>query len=492
MSIISLAAHSVATLYLAGILLLSLFGLHRLWILGLYYRYRRSGKKPACQGCKPLPRVTIQLPLFNEKYVVERLIQAACSIHYPASLLEIQVLDDSTDETQALARAQVESWKAKGQDIVYLHRLNRAGFKAGALAYGLETAKGELLAVFDADFLPPPDFLNTTVPYFNDADVGMVQTRWGHLNSGYSLLTKLQAVFLDGHFFLEHTARNRSGSFFNFNGTAGIWRRSAIESAGGWQSDTLTEDLDISYRAQLAGWRFVFLPDLVCPAELPADIHAYKTQQHRWTAGAFQTARKILPSIWRSGFPLRVKTEATFHLTGGVCYALMALISLVLPIQMILRSTHRELWSGSVEGPLLLATLFSTLLFYVISLRRLHSDWFPRILHIPLMISFGAGMCWNNARAVFDGLFDRTREFHRTAKYAIPQGSRGLAPKSYRAQRAGPAMMEWLCSAYFLLALWIAWHLRAWSTMPFLAMFFAGNLYVACLNRAHAFPRSIR
>ena len=269
-------------LYLLVLGGLSLYGLHRYWILYLYWRHYK--KAPPLREPPPppvWPRVTVQLPLYNEYYVVERLIDAVCRLDYPRDRLEIQVLDDSADESRALASRKVAEKRAAGFDIHDIHRHDRRGFKAGALADGLQTARGELIAIFDADFLPPADFLKRTVPYFADERIGMVQARWGHINADYSLLTRIQSVYLDGHFILEHTARNRSGAFFNFNGTAGVWRRETIDDAGGWSDDTLTEDLDISYRAQLMGWRFVFLPDLVCPAELPVDVGAFRSQQHR-------------------------------------------------------------------------------------------------------------------------------------------------------------------------------------------------------------------
>ena len=292
--------------YFLVLLILSIYGSHRYVMAYLYYKYK--GNLPAPRGrFETPPRVTIQLPVYNEMYVVERLIDAVARIDYPRDRLEIQVLDDSTDETQGIARAKVERLKRHGHDIVYLHRNNRQGFKAGALQEGLKIARGELVAVFDADFVPSPDFLRKSVNYFTDERIGMVQVRWEHLNRDYSHLTQAQAIFLDGHFVIEHTARNRSGRFFNFNGTAGVWRRATIEDAGCWQHDTLTEDLDLSYRAQLKGWQFVYLPEVVSPAEVPVEMNAFKSQQHRWAKGSIQTARKLLPRILRSDLPREVK-----------------------------------------------------------------------------------------------------------------------------------------------------------------------------------------
>src|SRR6266700_7135944 len=321
----SFISHAFMATYLFLIVLLSFYGLHRYWILYLYFRYYKWAKPVASPPLpETIPMVTVQLPIYNERYVVERLVEAVCRMDYPRDRLEIQVLDDSTDDTSAILRARIAALCREGFLIEHLRRTNRTGYKAGALATGLARARGEFLAIFDADFVPPVDFLKKTLPHFHDPAIGMVQTRWGHLNENYSLLTWIQSIFLDGHFLIEHTARNRSGAFFNFNGTAGIWRREAITSSGGWQHDTLTEDLDLSYRAQMNGWRFMYLPEVVCPAELPVDINAFKTQQNRWTMGAIQTAKKMLPTIWRAPLSLKVKIEATFHLTACMGYLLAA------------------------------------------------------------------------------------------------------------------------------------------------------------------------
>src|SRR5512136_915466 len=322
---------AVVVAYGLVLLVLSVYGSHRYFMAYLYYRYKYNQPVPGARFAE-LPPVTVQLPVFNEMYVVERLIGAVCQLDYPAELLEIQVLDDSTDETTTISRRCVEHWRARGVDIHYVHRTNRQGFKAGALENGLKTARGEFVAVFDADFVPTPDFLRRTVHFFTDDRIGMVQVRWEHLNRGLSALTQAQGMMLDAHFVVEHTARNRSGRFFNFNGTAGIWRRSAIAAGGGWQHDTLTEDLDLSYRAQLAGWRFVYLPDLVTNAEVPVEMNAFKSQQHRWAKGSIQTALKLLPLIRRASVPKEVKKEAFFHLTANVGYLLMIPLTILLPI----------------------------------------------------------------------------------------------------------------------------------------------------------------
>src|SRR5262252_3850953 len=308
--------------YFFVLIILAVYGWHRYYLVYLYMRNR--DKEPKAQPpLDPLPVVTIQLPLYNEMYVADRLIDAVAAIEYPRELLEIQVLDDSTDETRSISELAVRRLAAQGIDIKYYHRTDRRGFKAGALEAGPKVARGEFVAIFDADFIPTADFLTQLMPHFRDAHVGMVQARWGHINQDYSLLTKIQAILLDGHFVLEHGGRHRGGRFFNFNGTAGIWRRVAIEDAGGWQHDTLTEDLDLSYRAQLKGWQFVFVPDVIAPAEVPVEMNAFKSQQHRWAKGSIQTCRKLLPLILQSDLPVKVKVEAFFHLSANFDYVLM-------------------------------------------------------------------------------------------------------------------------------------------------------------------------
>lgn len=472
--------------YLFLIVLLSLYGIHRYWILYLYFRYYKWAKPyrvPAQQN--PLPRVTVQLPVYNERYVVERLIDAVCRLDYPGDRLEIQVLDDSTDDTEAMTRGKVKSMQERGFNIVHIRRSRRTGFKAGALAVGLSKASGSFLAIFDADFLPPPDFLLKTIPCFQDSSIGMVQTRWGHLNEDYSLLTWIQSIFLDGHFLLEHTARNRSGAFFNFNGTAGIWRREAIESSGGWQHDTLTEDLDLSYRAQMQGWKFLFLPDVVCPAELPVDINAFKTQQNRWTMGAIQTAKKMLPKIWRSPVSLKVKVEATFHLTACVGYILMAVLSLLLPLSLYFRRLAHWPLTGLFEGFALFATTLSVGIFYAVCQRDLYPNWKSRMKNLPMMISVGVGMCLSNAKAVLQGLTSRSFEFRRTPKYSVTERGVSWKKKIYRGGNPLAALIEMAFALYFVVALTAAYVMKQWLSLPFIALFGFGYAYVAFLTAMH-------
>lgn len=472
--------------YLFLIALLALYGFHRYWILYLYFRYHKWSRSPEMPALPdPLPFVTVQLPVFNERYVVERLIDAVGRLRYPREKLEIQVLDDSTDDTTAIAGAKVAQWRNQGFNIQHLHRIDRVGFKAGALANGLQKAQGEFIAIFDADFIPPEDFLSKTLPYFNDSRIGMVQTRWGHLNEGHSLLTWIQSIFLDGHFLLEHTARNRSGAFFNFNGTAGIWRRQAIESSGGWQHDTLTEDLDLSYRAQMQGWRFMFLPDVVCPAELPVDINTFKTQQNRWTMGAIQTAKKMLPVIWRSPVGLKVKVEATFHLTACVGYVLMAVLSVLLPLSLYFRTLSHWPLTGLLEGAALAATTLSVGLFYAICQKDLYPDWKGRLKNLPFMISIGVGMCLSNAKAVLQGLTHRRFEFRRTPKYSVIERDKSWKRKTYRSGGRLAGLIESVFAVYFAAALWAAYSLRQWVSLPFMALFAFGYAYVAFLTAIH-------
>jgi cellulose synthase/poly-beta-1,6-N-acetylglucosamine synthase-like glycosyltransferase len=479
-----------SVVYLTLVFILSLYGMHRCWILYLYFRYYKwAPPAPIPAVTSPWPSVTVQLPVYNERYVVERLIDTVCQLDYPRHLLEIQVLDDSSDDTCAIVAARVRQLRARGFAISQLRRSNRVGFKAGALAAGLEQAAGEFMAIFDADFLPPADFLRKTLPYFQNPDVGMVQTRWGHLNENHSLLTWVQSLFLDGHFLLEHTARNRSGAFFNFNGTAGVWRKSAIETSGGWQHDTLTEDLDLSYRAQMHGWEFVFLPDVVCPAELPIDINAFKTQQHRWTTGAIQTARKMLPAIWASGLPLKVKVEATFHLTACMGYLLMVAVSLLLPLSLYFRTQVNWPIVATIERAGLLATSASMLLFYAVCQRDLHSDWKFRIRNLPAMISIGVGMCLSNARAVLQGMVGESLEFHRTPKYSVLAGDSSWKQKIYRSGSSFAGLAELAFAAYFLLATGVAIHGQHWSSLPFIGLFGFGFSYVALLTAMHGLPR---
>ncbi len=463
--------------YFAVLAVLSLYGSHRYRMAYLYYRHKY--KLPTPKGpLAELPRVTVQLPIFNEMYVVERLVDAVCRIEYPRDRFEVQVLDDSTDETCSIARAHVEQWKQKGVDIVYVHRTNRQGFKAGALENGLRLAKGEFVAVFDADFVPSPDFLSRTVPFFADDKVGMVQVRWGHLNREFSILTQAQSILLDGHFLIEHTARNRSGCFFNFNGTAGIWRRNTIQDAGGWQHDTLTEDLDLSYRAQLKGWQFVFLPEIISPAEVPVDMNAFKSQQHRWAKGSIQTAKKLLPAILRSDLPYQVKREAFFHLSNNMAYLLMVVLSVMMPISMVLRFKHGLYTTLLLDLPVFVASTASVGFFYVATGRELGLNWWNRLKYLPFVMSLGIGMAVNQSKAVVEALLDKQSEFTRTPKTGSEGRSVKAVQKAYRGKRNWVPAVELLFGLYFSGAVWFAVKEEIWTSLPFLVLFQMGFLYV--------------
>ena len=469
------------TLYFAVLTTLAIYGAHRYWMVFLYFRNR--DRAPELPGSfERLPRVTVQLPIYNELYVVERLIDSVCGLDYPRALLEIQVLDDSTDETRERARAAVERHRERGIDVRYLHRTDRAGFKAGALAAGLRAARGEILAVFDADFVPEPDFLHRTVHHFVDPGVGMVQARWGHINDSYSLLTRIQAVLLDAHFVLEHGGRNRAGAFFNFNGTAGLWRRDAIERAGGWQHDTLTEDMDLSYRAQLEGYRFVFLPDVVAPAEIPVTMSAFKSQQQRWSKGSIQTARKLLPRILASPLSLRVKVEAFFHLTANIAYPLMVLLSLLMFPGMLVRFDMGFAEMLLLDAPLFLLATASVTSFYVVSQRELYPDWRHRLKVLPMLLALGIGMSLSNARAVLEGLLGRDSSFVRTPKYRIESSTDGWKEKKYRGRGSFLPWVETAFGLYFTAAVAYAVSYGILGSIPFLVLFQVGFLYTGVLS----------
>ncbi len=470
--------------YFLVLLILSIYGSHRYVMAYLYYKYK--GNVPAPQGrFAQAPRVTIQLPVFNEMYVVERLIDAVARIEYPAGLLEIQVLDDSTDETQGIARARVERLRRDGIDINYIHRDNRAGYKAGALQEGLKVARGELVAVFDADFVPSKDFLLRSVNYFTDPKIGMVQVRWEHLNRDYSHLTQAQAIFLDGHFVIEHTARNRSGRFFNFNGTAGVWRRSTIEDAGGWQHDTLTEDLDLSYRAQLKGWKFVYLPDVVSPAEVPVEMNAFKSQQHRWAKGSVQTARKLLPRILRSDLPRDVKVEAFFHLTANFTYPLMILLTVLMPVSMVIRFKHGWYEVLMLDLPFFWTATMSVVMFYVASQRELGMSWWQRVRFLPFIMALGIGMCVNQSKAVIEALVGYETGFTRTPKLGLTgvrSEDRSWLEKRYRTLATAQPLLELTLGGYLTSAVWFALDKGVWFSLPFLLLFQWGFFYVGLVS----------
>jgi cellulose synthase/poly-beta-1,6-N-acetylglucosamine synthase-like glycosyltransferase len=467
--------------YFFVLVILAVYGWHRYYLVYLYMK--NKDRRPVPNGTlASLPPVTIQLPIYNEMYVADRLIDAVCQIDYPRELLEIQVLDDSTDETRSVAERAVRRNAAQGIDIVYLHRTDRTGYKAGALEAGMKVAKGEFIGIFDADFIPTTDFLQRTVPFFADAKVAMVQARWGHINQDYSLLTKVQSILLDAHFVLEHGARNRSGHFFNFNGTAGIWRREAIVDAGGWQHDTLTEDLDLSYRAQIRGWQFIFLPDLIAPAEVPVEMNAFKSQQHRWAKGSIQTCRKLLPMILRSNLPLGVKAEAFFHLSANFNYPLMCVLSVLMAPSMVIRYNMGWYEMLLIDVPLFFAATASVANFYMVCQRELHQDWITRTKYLPFLMSIGIGLAINNTKAVFEALLNKQSEFARTPKYHIESNSDEWISKKYRQSFVVQPLIELALGLYFTATVFYALANGIYGTLPFLVLFQIGFLYTGLLS----------
>jgi len=474
---------ALLTPYFLVLIVLSAYGLHRYWLVFKYFRNKRHAARPPLECFQQLPRVTVQLPVYNERFVVERLVEAACRIEYPRHLLDIQVLDDSTDETVAVARGVVERYAALGHPVSYHHRDNRQGFKAGALAAGLEQARGEFIAIFDADFVPPPDFLHRTIHYFTDPGVGMVQGRWTFLNRNYSFLTQVQAILLDGHFVLEHGARYRSGCFFNFNGTAGVWRRRAIEEAGGWQHDTLTEDTDLSYRAQLRGWRFIYVPEIECPSELPVEMTAFKVQQARWAKGLIQTAKKLMWRIWTAPVPLHRKIEAWFHLTANLSYPLMIVLSALLLPAMIVRFYQGWFQMLYIDLPLFLAAFLSVSSFYLTSQRELYpNNWKRTFCFLPFLMAMGIGLTITNARAVLEALLGIKSPFVRTAKYRIETGGRRVRASQYRRRAGWIPFIEIVIGTYFAATVYYAIDNRNFATVPFLLLFVLGYYYTGFLS----------
>ena len=467
-------------LYFAILFFLSLYGAHRYQMAMLYWRHRNH--LPAAPPVVVPPKVTIQLPIFNERYVVERLIEHVCRIRYPSHRLQIQILDDSTDETASISKRLAEQWRQKGLDVEHVRRTDRVGFKAGALEAGLKSATGELIAVFDADFLPTQDFLERAVPYFGASDVGMVQARWEHINRDYSWLTQAQSVLLDGHFVIEHTARNRSGRFFNFNGTAGIWRRSCIEASGGWQHDTLTEDLDLSYRAQLAGWRFIFLNDLLVPSEIPVDINAFRTQQHRWAKGSIQVAKKMLPKILKSNLSAKIKAEAFIHLTSNLAYIMMVALAVMMPFSIHIRHGHGWREALLVDIPFFISATVSVCFFYILSQTETSQKRSKNLFYIPFVLSLGIGLCVNNARAALEAIVGHQSDFIRTPKHAIENRNQRWIKKLYKGQRDFLPLLEIGLSVHYTYAIIYCLENQIYASIPLLLLFQMGFIYTGLMS----------
>jgi cellulose synthase/poly-beta-1,6-N-acetylglucosamine synthase-like glycosyltransferase len=437
-------------------------------------------------SAKGWPRVTIQLPVYNERYVVERLIRAVCELDYPQHLLQIQVLDDSADDSAEIARTLVSEMRGRGLDIIHLRRKCRTGYKAGALKDGMKSAKGEFIGIFDADFVPSRDFLKKTIPYFSSPWVGMVQARWGHLNCNYSLLTRAQSMGIDGHFGIEQAARAWGGLFMNFNGTAGIWRKKAIEDAGGWQADTLTEDLDLSYRAQLNGWKMEFAPLVVCPAELPVTISAFKSQQHRWAKGSIQTARKNLGKLFKAEIPLLVKIQAFFHLTHYMVHPLMLVVVL-----MSIPALYTNWFFRDLSLPIMVFTLFCLATFgpssmYLFSQRILYRDWKKRMRYLPFLMCLGTGISVNNTKAVLEALFGFRSSFVRTPKYGVENKGDRWQGKLYTLPFKFLSLFELFFGLYSLTGLILFILFSKYFISPFLFIYTMGFFYVFFLSIKHA------
>ena len=478
--------------YFLVLFVLATYGLHRYWLVYDYYKYARNIPGPPPEVTR-WPRVTVQLPIFNERYVIERLVEAVSRFDYPRELLDIQVLDDSTDETVQVARACVERFAAQGLPICCIHRSNREGYKAGALENGLKTGQGEFVAIFDADFIPSPDFLRRCIPYFENDKIGMVQTRWTYLNRDYSLLTQVETILLDGHFVVEHGARSRRGTFFNFNGTAGVWRRKAIEEAGGWEHDTLTEDTDLSYRAQLKGWKFLYLPDIECASELPVDINGFKAQQARWAKGLMQTAKKILPRVMKSNMPWHVKAEAFFHLTANISYPLMVLLSTMLLPAMIVRFYQGYFQMLCIDLPLFLASTCSISSFYLVAQKELRpKNWWRTFLYMPFVMATGIGISVRNAQAVLEAIVGKKSEFARTPKFKIEGKTDSFVSKKYRNKAGWMPYAEVLLGIYFLFTVIYAVLNENYATVPFLLLFVWGYLYTGLMSLGQTYFAHLR
>jgi len=475
--------------YILVLIGLAGYGSHRLTIVFLYLKHASKRPHPK-EFFSELPLVTVQLPVFNEMHVVDRLLESVAALDYPQDKLQIQLLDDSTDETVEICRAGIARLKSHGFDAEHIHRTDRTGFKAGALENGTHFAKGEFLLILDADFVPNPDLLEKTIHYFSDEKIGMIQTRWGHLNRTFNVLTRIQAMFLDGHLELEQTARNRSGRFFTFNGTGGIWRKSCIADAGGWEHDTLTEDMDLSYRAQLKGWRFIFLNDVETPAELPVDMDGFKSQQHRWTKGSIQVCKKVLPAIWRADVPLFIKMEATAHLTSNFAYLLLILLCFLIYPNQQWQPDFGKFTYYIINVPIFFFSSVSVIVFYMTSQKALRpGSWWREIPYLPLLLALGIGMSISNAKAVIEALCNHQSSFVRTPKYGIGQACRNDWKKSsYKAIKSLTPFVELLFGFFFLFVVVDAAMRGSWSSAILLLPFPIGFFYTSLSSLSRMLP----
>lgn len=469
--------------YIISLSIILVFGSHGFIMMFYHHKYRKNIPKPGADKEEEI--VTIQLPMYNEMYVVERLIDSVCEIDYPKDKLEIQVLDDSTDETVDVVAKLVKAKQDLGFDIQHVRRTNREGFKAGALKEGMKSAKGKYIAIFDADFIPRKDFLRNTLRYFTTDKIGLVQTRWEHLNEDYSILTKIQALALNGHFVIEQTVRNKSGFFIQFNGTGGVWLKECIEDAGNWNADTLTEDLDLSYRAQLRGWKFVYLRDFTTPAELPAEMNALKAQQFRWTKGAIETSKKLLPLVWKGNIPLRVKLQATFNLTNNLVFP-FTLLAGILNVPLIFIKNAGPYWNFFNFMAIFIVAFISTFLFYLFAQKDVHHDWRKKIALFPLFMAGSMGFTLNNTRAVVEGLMSRKSEFVRTPKFKVEKKTDKLSSEKnkYLAKtKIQPSTyIELLLAAYCFIGVSAAIYFMEIAAIPFQLMFFFGFATVSLMS----------
>ncbi len=476
----------ILSAYIISLTILFFFGAHGFNMIYYYFKTFNLRTKDLNEEdffMNEYPSVTIQIPLFNEQYVITRLIDAVLRMDYPKDKLEVQILDDSTDETTAIISEHIKKYLDEGYDIAHVHRTNREGFKAGALKAGLETAKGEYVAVFDADFIPRKKFLKRTIPYFyKEEKLGLVQTRWEHLNREYSLMTKTQAIALDGHFVIEQAVRNRAGFFINFNGTGGVWKKECIFDAGNWEADTLTEDLDLSYRAQMKGWKFKYLVNFTSPAELPSDIFALKSQQFRWTKGAIETAKKVFPKVLKSSMPLKLKLQSFIHLYSNLAYPFILLAAILnLPVMLIkLEGQYDTVFK--VMSVFIFAFI-SSFIFYLYSQKDVYPDWQKRIIYFPVFLAGSMGFSVNNAKAVFEGLLDKKSEFVRTPKYQIMDKKDSWKGKKYVNKKLSfTTYIEALLAIYCFAGVVIAIATAQVAAVPFQLMFCGGFTTISFLS----------
>ncbi len=476
MSLLPYLLSPVLTAYVfaMGMLVAYIFNMLFLALRGLKQRDKLLEAKTG--ELQAFPFVTVQLPIYNEWYVTARLLDACADLDYPRGLLEIQVLDDSTDDTAALIAEKVMRLEAQGIDVIHIHRTNRDGFKAGALANGLETAKGDFIAIFDADFLPQRDFLRRMLPHFHHDRVAFVQARWGHLNRDYSLLTLLQSFSLDAHFAIDQLARSSAGYVFNFNGTAGIWRKSAILDAGGWQADTLTEDMDLSYRAFLRGWTARYAGDVEAPAELPVSFTAYRRQQYRWARGSLECAVKYIPVIWKSDFSFARKTQATLHLTGYLLHLLTVALMLFYPLLLWFASQYPTLLQPIGLGLVMNFLALAPAIYFSTAQQLLRRRWFQAFPLIFLMSMFASGMALNTMRAVFQIVRKRSVPFERTPKFGITHRAQPWLGSRYQVKVDSLIVFEILLGIFNLFTGWFAFHLGYYLVMIY-AFFFALGLF---------------